>query len=134
MSDSSDHLADPELATHVRATRVPSPLDQVAAAIAAFTEHPGDVYVERFPEGWRWSPAHRGGPYPLLREVAQFLGIPHTRFAVRFRTVDDEWTVLMPDDPDGPLRHPPEATAIVAFTAPARGEEVRNRILAATEA
>ena len=34
-------------------------------------------YVERRGAVFRWSPAHRGGPYPLLRTVAKILDLDY---------------------------------------------------------
>ncbi len=73
---------------------VPSPLDNVVAAIARLGEREHVmVYVERWDDRYRWSIAHRGGPYPLLREVAQYLGVPHTDVGVAFLTVQG-WAVV----------------------------------------
>ncbi|MGZ8761194.1 MAG: hypothetical protein ACXWXV_11585, partial [Aeromicrobium sp.] len=49
-------------------------LDAVAGAVAAASGKTRFVYVERRGSLFRWSPAHRGGPYPLLRETAKVLG------------------------------------------------------------
>lgn len=64
----------------------PHPLEAVAEAIARV--RPGlTVYVERRRSGYRWSIAAAGGPYPLLRELALYLDLPHTQIMVPFNTV-----------------------------------------------
>jgi hypothetical protein len=122
---SSGGRADPVRFAFLEATRVPSPVDQVAAAIAAFSEYPGSVYVERFGDAWRWSPAHRGGSYPLLRVVARFMRIDHDRIMVPFRTVEDGWAVLNLEDG---VAAKPDATAVVTFTEAAMPEAVKQRL------
>ena len=42
-------------------------------------------YVERRADVYRWSPAHRGGPYPLLRVTAKLLGVDHRELVLPFR-------------------------------------------------
>ena len=72
----------------------PHPLEAVAEAMTHV--RPGaKVYVERRSEGYRWSIASKGGPYPLLRELALYLDLPHTSLAVPFDTVDG-WAVAWP--------------------------------------
>ena len=67
----------------------PATLDDVAQAIAdAASRHAPLVYVERHGERWRWSLAHRGGPYPLLRETARFLGMPPSSLLMSCTCVD----------------------------------------------
>lgn len=74
------------------------PLQEVVEAITALGKDPfARVYVERHAAGYRWSIAHRGGAYPLLREIAQLLEVRHTSVAVPFRTIDG-WTVLWPQN------------------------------------
>lgn len=76
-------------------------LDEVAKAIAGLGNHPfARAYIERRGAGYRWSIAHRGGPYPLLREVARLLDVPHSSLIMRFRTVDG-WTIVWPDGNEG---------------------------------
>lgn len=106
-------LANRERAALIDTTRVPSSLERVATAIAIYTEHAGSVYVERFGDRWRWSPAHRGGAYPLLRVVSRFLRVDHHRIIVPFRTVEDGRAALNREDGNGPE---PDAAAIVSFT------------------
>ncbi len=65
---------------------------------------------------YRWSPAHRGGPYPLLRTVAKLLDLNHHAVVLPFETHDgfcvvsrgqgeatgEAWTVLEFDQPATP--------------------------------
>lgn len=95
----------------------PSSIEDVIEAITRFGERPyAKIYVERRGAGYRWSIAHRGGPYPLLREVAKFLDVPHTSVLVHSTTVDG-WTVVALT---GPLPNTPEAWAIIDATADKR--------------
>ena len=61
----------------IQCTRRWSPLDDVALAVSVATEDVNKVYVERLDDGYRWSLVHSGGPYPLLRITARFLGVDH---------------------------------------------------------
>jgi len=74
-------------------------LAEVAAAIAVARAGNQGLYVERRGEAFRWSLAHRGGPYPLLRISARFLGIDHTSISIGFRTLPDGHAILC-EDPD----------------------------------
>jgi len=91
---------DPErIAYAVRILR-PCPLDEVADAVAAYaTSTGGAVYVERVDGQYRWSPATRGGAYPLLRLLARFLGCAHTELTVGVVTVDGWCLAANPDEP-----------------------------------
>lgn len=76
-----------------------SELDDVLEAMAALGSRSFvKCYAERQGSRYRWSIAHRGGPYPLLREVARFLDLPHTSLLVGTTGVEG-WTVVA--DPDG---------------------------------
>jgi hypothetical protein len=55
------------------------------------------IYVERLGDRYRWSPSHRGGPYPLHRVVGRIIDVPYTSFALPFVTVDDR-AVVRPED------------------------------------
>lgn len=72
----------------------PSELDDVLEAMAALGRRSAvKCYVERHGSRYRWSIAHGGGPYPLLREVASFLELPHTSLVVGTTAVEG-WTVI----------------------------------------
>ncbi len=93
---------DPDRVAHaVRIVR-PSPIGEVVDAVESYTSSDGGaVYVERFGDGYRWSPATRGGPYPLLRVLARFLRCEHTELTVGFVTIDGWCVVGDPDEPRG---------------------------------
>ena len=80
-----------------------SPLEVVAEAVSAASETERRLYVERRSGLYRWSLAHSGGAYPLLRIAARFLGIDYHRNYVGFRTLPDGTTILC-DDPERPER------------------------------
>jgi hypothetical protein len=63
-------------------------LEDVAKPIASSQLDLSEVYVERRGFRYRWSPAHRGGPYPLHRVVAKLIDVPHHDFPLPFTTVD----------------------------------------------
>lgn len=56
------------------------------------------IYVERRSPLYRWSLAHSGGGYPLLRIAARFLGIDYKRIYLGYRTLPDG-TAIICDDP-----------------------------------
>jgi hypothetical protein len=93
-------------------------LDQVAEQIAASAARFERIYVERRGSKYRWSPVHLGGPYPLLREVAQLLDVSHNSLILPFGTVE-EWTIVLTRD----LDNSPDAWS---FTQPAP-DAVANR-------
>lgn len=125
MPDTSSRHADPDRVAFIETTRVPSSLDDVSAAIATYTKHAGAAYVERFGERWRWSPAHRGGAYPLLRIVARFLRIDYHRIVVPFGTVLDGWAVLRPDEETDRV---PDAAAVLVFDRRSDAGDVLKRL------
>lgn len=74
--------------------REPGRLDDTAVAIAAYAASGGStVVVEADENGYRWSPAHSGGAYPLGQRVAGFLGCSHRDLIVRFTTLDG-WAIV----------------------------------------
>jgi hypothetical protein len=76
-------------------------LDEVTEAIAAFGPSESvPAYVERRGSRYGWSPAHRGGPYPLSREVASFLEIDHRKLLIGFKTLSG-WCVISPTGNQG---------------------------------
>jgi hypothetical protein len=104
---------DPQRLALLRTACRTTTLDRVAehvAALAALTPAPRHVGVERHPDGYRWTVVHKGGPYPLLREVAQFLGVPHDGLVVGSRPFELPWCALQlgPDDGASPV-----ATAVI---------------------
>lgn len=127
MAESYGPDADPGRAALMDSVRLPSTFEEITAAIGTYVEHSGSVYVERLEEKWRWSPAHRGGVYPLLREVARFMRVDHYRIIVPFKTVANGWAVVKPDDDDDDSA-PPVGTAVLTFKEPATPEAVKARL------
>jgi hypothetical protein len=126
MSDPVSDRPDPDRVRLLRSIFHPAPLPEVAEAVSVATEHEREVYVERIPDGWRWSLTHPGGGYPLLRITARFLGVDYHRVAVGFRTVKTGVCVLC-DNPSQVTV--PEAWAVLKFAGPTPAEEVEERIL-----
>lgn len=75
--------------------------------------------------GWRWSPVHAGGPYPLLRITARFLKMDYHRLLIPCRALDDGNTIVC-RNPDRPPKH--KAWALIDFDGPATPHEVEIRI------
>jgi hypothetical protein len=119
----------PERLRLARSMRRVSSLAVVAEAVAEATRTDREIYVERWASGWRWSLAHRGGAYPLLRIVARFLQIPHDALMLSFDTTTDGYAYFRPP-PRNPAR--PRGWTVLRFDRPATAEEVRARIARAT--
>ncbi len=66
----------------------PASLCDVAAAVSTASEVERLFYIEYLGDGWRWSLAHRGGAYALMRITARFLGVDYRAMLIGFRTVD----------------------------------------------
>ena len=92
---------NPDRVEHAVRILRPSPLSEVAEAVAAFADaRPDAVYVERLEEDlYRWSPATRGGPYPLVRILAAFLECSHNDMTVGYITLDGWCIARSPEDP-----------------------------------
>jgi hypothetical protein len=105
-----------------------SPLTVVAAGIAAATEFERSLYVERFAGGFRWSMAHRGGPYPLLRVTARFLGLDHWQVMVGCGPAPVAgWSIIpRPSNAPEPIAH-----ALLDFDGPTPADVVERRVSAA---
>ena len=88
---------DPERKELLRSAFESSPLNVVAEAVAVASHSGEKLYVDRDGEGWRWSLAHGGGVYPLLRVTARFLLCDYTRIMIGFRTLENGLCVLMKD-------------------------------------
>lgn len=101
-------------------------LEEVVSAIVALGVHPRlKVYVERRGPRYRWSPATRGGPHVLLREVSRLLDLPPASLRLEAASVDG-WSVLAPaqrstavvtwallDTTDDPVRLRSHLTALI---------------------
>jgi len=99
----------------IRSTRTWSELGEVAKAASVASETERRIYVERRSDLYRWSLAHAGGGYPLLRTAARFLGIDHHRIYIGFRTLPDG-TAILCDDPESV--ECPDEWALLALPAP----------------
>jgi len=82
----------------IRSTREWSSLEEVALAVSVASESERRIYVERRSDLYRWSLAHPGGGYPILRITARFLRVDYQRIFVGFRTLPDG-TAILCDDP-----------------------------------
>jgi len=82
-------------------------------SVASETER--RIYVEQRSGLYRWSLAHAGGGYPLLRIAARFLGVDYHRIYVGFRTLPDG-TAIICDDP-GAVEEPHEWALLDVPTA-----------------
>jgi hypothetical protein len=93
---------DPDRVAHAVRILRPSPIGEVLDAVAAYASPTGGtVYAERVGDLYRWSPATRGGPYPLARLLAHFLRCDHHDLTVGFVTIDGWCVVADPDEPRG---------------------------------
>jgi hypothetical protein len=128
MSEALSDRPDARRLELYRSVFEPSPLDDVAEAVAVATEDVRQVYVERTTDGYRWSLVHTGGPYPMLRITARFLRVVYTRILVPCRTVADG-VRMSRTAPDEPTR--PEAWAVLEFDGPTTPDAARERILSA---
>lgn len=99
-------------------------------------------YVERRPGLYRWSPAHRGGPYPLLRVVAKFLNVDHHGLVVTCRCVsetrgglglDGFWDGLCIVSAVG-SETPPDAWTVLEIGQPDTPASIQKRLAAALNA
>ena len=123
------HVADPLRATCIASVFTPSPLEEVAAAVAEATMEANEIYVERLGQLWRWSLLHRGGAYPLLRISARFLKMDYQSIYIGFRTVGDGLCILT-RDPESPTE--PDRWAVLEFDGPCAADEVARRMAAAS--
>src|SRR5262245_6420650 len=95
-------------------------LDDVAAAVGDFVAEGGTtVYVERQNSHYRWSPARRGGAYPLLRVLARGLECKHSELVMRFVNVDGFAVVADPAEPGGRRSVVLDASSLVGRDLPA---------------
>lgn len=126
MSDPYEGVVEPahELARLTRSVFDPSSLEEVAESLFVASERETTVYVERFGDEYRWSLAHQGGAYPLLRITANFLQMDYHTLAIGFRTVLGDWTVLG-DDEDEPA---PDDASIVTLEYPTLPQDAARLI------
>jgi len=126
LSDSASDIPNPTRRHLLRSVFEPSPLAAVAEAVSVATQHETQIYVERFSDGWRWSLAHRGNGYPLLRITARFLRVDYHRIIIGFRTLDDGYSILC-EDPDA--FRTPDAGAVIEFGRGSTPAAVKQRIV-----
>ncbi len=105
-----------------------SDIRDVAAAAAAAAEGPVHIYVERRGDRYRWSLAHPGGSYPLIRVTARFLEVDYHRIMVPFRTTADGFAIWC-KDPDHPEE--PDAWAVLRIEDRPSVDELVTRIMVA---
>ncbi len=111
MAEPIEFRADPGRRRLIRSVFEPSSREEVVAAVAiAAADGCGSIYVERSKGRYRWSPSHRGGPYPLLRVVAQLLRVDYRLAFIGFRTVPGGWCIWV-EDPAA--RVEPDAYAVL---------------------
>ena len=102
-----------------------STLEHVAEAIASHAPSGERVYVERRGGEYRWSPAHAGGAYPLLRTLAMILDVDYHALILPFITVEERAIVNAPA--------PSDADAASFIEATTDAPENTRRIEAALE-
>ncbi len=123
---------DSERWVALRSVDQPLAIDDVAGVVAEASNGRRHLYVERRAGRYAWSIAHRGGPYPLLRDVAAYVRLPHDALVVAGRAVGD-WCVLIgPDNEDDPPA--PDAWAVITPPGNLGEEEARSMIRRALDA
>ena len=106
-------------------------LGEVAKQVAAASGPARFVYVERRGNLYRWSLAHRGGAYPLLRETAKLLGIEYHTIILPFRTLPTGLAIV---DAEPKYTSPADAWTVLEFESAESLETVRARIRATLQA
>jgi len=84
----------------IQSVRTWSTPEEVAKAIAVASETERHLYVERRGDAYRWSLAHKGGAYPLLRITARFLGVDYRSIFIGFRTLSNGYSVICENHDD----------------------------------
>jgi len=102
-----------------------SPIEAVAEAVSEAWDAAPALYVERLGDRYRWSLAHKGGAYPLLRVAARFLQMDYQALMIGFRTVDDSYAVLARDAEREPV---PDAAAMLVLSQPPTSREALEMI------
>jgi hypothetical protein len=126
----SSREPDPERQRLARSMVVPSSLESVAEAVAAATEWERRIYVERLGDMWRWKLISDGGPYPLLRNTANFLRMDYRALLVGADAGPDGSSIV---STDAGRDVQPDATAVIEFEGPATPAQVEKRIRQAFE-
>jgi len=103
-------------------------LDVVAHAVATASGKTRLIYVERRASLYRWSPAHRGGPYPLLRETAKVLGADYHALVLPCRGLPTGLAIV---DAEPAYGEPADAWTVLEFDSAQPVDLVRTRLRAA---
>jgi hypothetical protein len=109
--------------------------DSVGRASSVTPPH----YVERRGVVFRWSSAHRGDPYPLLRTVAKVLDLDYRSLVIGCSGLPDSPSGFGSDGmweglcivPAPAKAGQPDAWAVLELDQPTFPDEVRRRIAAA---
>lgn len=94
-------MPEVDLGEYMQSVRRVSSLQEVAAAVSAYSVTRAPVHVEQWADGYRWSPAHGGGPYPLHRVAAQFLQVDYHTFYLPFTTSRRGYAYIPPEEATG---------------------------------
>lgn len=114
-----------ELARRSRPIRMSSPLADVTASISDATSRADlTVWIGCRNGEYRWSPATRGGPYPLQRLLARYLNLDHERLMLTAIEVAPGWSIVQGDGPA-------DAEAIVTVPAGSTADVVEQLLLEA---
>ena len=105
-------------------------LDAIVRAVAAASGKTRLIYVERRGSLFRWSLAHRGGAYPLMRETAKVLGVDHHRIILPFRTLPTGLAIV---NAEPPYSSPADGWTMLEFESAESVQAVRARIRAALQ-
>jgi hypothetical protein len=103
-------------------------LDAVVRAVAAASGMTRLIYVERRGGLFRWSPAHRGGAYPLLRETAKILAADYHQIILPFRTLPTGLAIV---NAEPPFPTPADSWTVLEFESAIAADVIRERIVAA---
>lgn len=103
-------------------------LEVIVRAVAMASGKTRFIYVERRGSLFRWSPAHRGGGYPLLRETARILGVDWHRIILPFRTLPTGLAIV---DAEPKYPAPPDSWTVLEFESASPANMVRDRVEAA---
>lgn len=128
MTDNASVSPDPVRTRFAQSLARPGELADVAAAVSEVTRSHRTVYVERHGDHFRWSFVHAGGAYPLLRTVAQFLGLDHRKVLMGFTTLPDGRAVVT-GDPASETE--PDEWAVLDFDEHTEANNVASTISAA---
>ena len=125
-SSGSTNVPIPPRSQLIQSTRDWSSLEEVALAVSVATECESEIYVERRgKDRYRWSPVHRGGPYPLLRIIARFLQVDYQSIFIGCREVGEGYSALC-DEPEVELA--PDSSVVLSVSPHASRDAVESMI------